>query len=62
MRCCHCKHCEQIDFDEWYCPLVSCHCDAYTSCNRFVFKTLFWFIADTVKLISTKIIYKEWLR
>lgn len=62
MKCCHCKHCEQIGFDLWYCPLEGYSCDAYTGCNRFVFKSLFWCIVDTVKLIKVWKLHKKWLR
>ena len=61
MRCCHCKYCKQVDFEQHYCSIENYYCDEFTRCNRFVFKTLFWCIVDIVKLIKARKLHKEWL-
>ena len=65
MRCCHCKYyyCFKMNHHRPLCTLDNKTIfTKYARCNRFLFKTLFWCIIDTLKLIKARKLHKEWLR
>ena len=63
MRCCHCKHYYKINRHRPLCTLNDKTIfTKYAYCNRFKFKTLYWCIIDTLKLIRAKLLHKEFLR
>jgi hypothetical protein len=62
MKCLHCKHTVQVDFDKWICDLE--HKEVYegVDCSRFPIKSLLYNIKDFVKTIFVKRQYKRYFR